>query len=206
MFVLQNLERWPCIPIRCLKPPRTSDALSPLHSKPPKEITMERYYEPFKRFRARAATAAFATSATLLVALVGAFYSVSSEPVLADSPQARSAVAGCDARGDQRRAAALRATSGGQRPRRMTPVRRSSPRSRPVNAARGSDAHCTGRRGAAPVSSRPTRAMVMPWRWGRGPPSLPSPSPAATSGWRSPSANRHPRPRLASNARARSCV
>ena len=59
---------------------------------------MERYYEPFKRFWARAA--AFATSATLLLAVVGAFYSVSSESVLADSPQARSAVAGCDARGD----------------------------------------------------------------------------------------------------------
>jgi hypothetical protein len=66
-------------------------------------MTMERYYEPFKHFRARAAVcaAALATSATLLLAVVGAFYSVSSEPVLADSPQARSAVAGCDARGDR---------------------------------------------------------------------------------------------------------
>ena len=84
---------------------QTGDALSsPLHSKPPpKEMTMERYYEPFKHFRARAAAfaAAFAMSATLLIAIVGAFYSVSSEPVLADSPQARSAVAGCDARGDR---------------------------------------------------------------------------------------------------------
>ena len=64
---------------------------------------MERYYERLKRLSARAAlfAAAFATSATLLIALVGAFYSVSSEPVLADSPHARSAVAGCDARGDR---------------------------------------------------------------------------------------------------------
>ena len=64
---------------------------------------MERYYEPFKRFWARAAafSAAFAISATLLIAIVGAFYSVSSEPVLADSPEARSAVAGCDARSDR---------------------------------------------------------------------------------------------------------
>ena len=64
---------------------------------------MERYYGPFKHFRARAAAfaAAFAISATLLLALVGAFYSVSSESVLADSPQARLAVARCDARGDR---------------------------------------------------------------------------------------------------------
>ena len=64
---------------------------------------MERYYEPFKHFWARAAAfaAAIATSATLLVAVASAFYIVSSEPVLADSPQARSAVAGCDTRGDR---------------------------------------------------------------------------------------------------------
>lgn len=83
---------------------QTGDALSPLYSKPPpKEMTMERSYEPFKHFWARAAVfaAAFAMSATLLIAIVGAFYSVSSEPVLADSPQARSAVAGCDARGER---------------------------------------------------------------------------------------------------------
>jgi hypothetical protein len=81
--------------------PQTGDALSPLYSTPPQEMTMERSYEPFKHFRVRAAVfaAAFAMSATLLIAIVGAFYSVSSEPVLADSPQARSAVAGCDARG-----------------------------------------------------------------------------------------------------------
>ena len=64
---------------------------------------MEHYYGPFKHFRARAAAfaAAFFVSATLMVAFVGAFYSVSSEPVLADSPQARSSVAGCDARGER---------------------------------------------------------------------------------------------------------
>jgi len=64
---------------------------------------MERYYEPFKHFwpRAAAFAAAFAMSATLLLAVAAAFHSVSSEPVLADSPQARSAIAGCDARGDR---------------------------------------------------------------------------------------------------------
>jgi len=82
----------------------TGDALSPLPLQPPpKEMTMERYYERLKCLSARAAVyaAAFATSATLLLAVGGAFYSVSSEPVLADSPQARSAVAGCDALGDR---------------------------------------------------------------------------------------------------------
>jgi hypothetical protein len=66
-------------------------------------MTMERYYDPFKHFWARAAAfaAAFAMWATLLLALGGAFYSVSSEPVLADSPHARAAVAGCEARGDR---------------------------------------------------------------------------------------------------------
>lgn len=64
---------------------------------------MQRYYEPFKHLWARAAgfVAAFATSATLLIAVASAFYSVSSEQMLADSPQARSAVAGCDTRGDR---------------------------------------------------------------------------------------------------------
>ena len=64
---------------------------------------MERYYEPFKHLWARATAfaAVFATSATLLLALASAFYSVSSEQVLADSPQARSAVADCDTRGDR---------------------------------------------------------------------------------------------------------
>jgi hypothetical protein len=82
----------------------TGDALSPLPPQPPpKEMTMERYYERRKSLSARAAifTAAFATSATLLLAVGAAFYSVSSEPVLADSPQARSAVARCDALGDR---------------------------------------------------------------------------------------------------------
>ena len=64
---------------------------------------MERYYERLRRLSTRAAlfASAFATSATLLLAVGSAFYSVSSEPVLADSPQARSAVAGCDALGDR---------------------------------------------------------------------------------------------------------
>jgi hypothetical protein len=82
----------------------TGDALSPLPPQPPsKEMTMERYYERLKCLSARAAVfaAAFATSATLLLAVGGAFYSVSSEPVLADSPRAQSAVAGCDALGDR---------------------------------------------------------------------------------------------------------
>ena len=63
-----------------------------------------KYYEgPFKQIwqRAAAFAAAFAMSATVLIAVIGAFYSASREPVLADSPQARSAVAGCDARGDR---------------------------------------------------------------------------------------------------------
>jgi hypothetical protein len=66
-------------------------------------MNMERYYERLKCLLARAAVfaAAFATSATLLLAVGGAFYSVSSEPVLADSPRARFAVAGCDALGDR---------------------------------------------------------------------------------------------------------
>ena len=64
---------------------------------------MDRHYGRLKNFWARVAlsAAAFAMSATLLLAVVGAFYGVSSEPVLADSPQARSAVAGCDALGDR---------------------------------------------------------------------------------------------------------
>ena len=64
---------------------------------------MERLYESLKCLSARAAViaAALATSATLLLAVSAAYYSVSSEPVLADSPYARSAVAGCDALGDR---------------------------------------------------------------------------------------------------------
>ncbi len=82
----------------------TGDALSPLPPQPPpKEMTMERYDNRLKCLSARAAAfaAAFATSATLLLAVGSAFYSVSNEPVLADSLQARSAVAGCDAPGDR---------------------------------------------------------------------------------------------------------
>jgi hypothetical protein len=64
---------------------------------------MNRYHERLKSFLARAAlfSAAFATSATVLLAVGAAFHSVSSEPVLADSPRARLAVAGCDALGDR---------------------------------------------------------------------------------------------------------
>lgn len=64
---------------------------------------MNHCYEHLKCVLARAGlfAAAFATSATLLLAVGGAFYSVSSEPVLADSPRARFAVAGCDALGDR---------------------------------------------------------------------------------------------------------
>jgi hypothetical protein len=83
---------------------QTDDASSSLPSThPPEEMTMERYYGQLKTFWARSAlcAAAFTTSATLLLAVVGAFYSVSSEPVLADSPLARSAVSGCDARTDR---------------------------------------------------------------------------------------------------------
>ena len=53
------------------------------------------------RTTAVCASAALAASATLLVAVGGAYYSLSSEPVLADSPYARSAVATCDALGDR---------------------------------------------------------------------------------------------------------
>lgn len=64
---------------------------------------MHRFYESLKSLLARASVfaAAFVTSATVLLAVGSAFYSVSSEPVLADTPQARFAVAGCDARGDR---------------------------------------------------------------------------------------------------------
>jgi hypothetical protein len=63
---------------------------------------MERYYGCLKNLRARVAlgAAAFATSATLMLAVLGAFYSVSSEAVLADLAEARSAVADCESRGD----------------------------------------------------------------------------------------------------------
>ena len=103
--VLQNLERFAMYsdPMPETTPADRRRAVVAVFETPPKEMTMERYYGPFKHFWARAAAfaAAFATSATLLLAIVGAFYGVSSEPVLADSPQARSAVADCDARGDR---------------------------------------------------------------------------------------------------------
>ena len=64
---------------------------------------MKRYDGVLKNLRARVAigAAAFATAATLMLAVLGAFYSVSSEAVLADSPEARPAVAGCESRGDR---------------------------------------------------------------------------------------------------------
>jgi hypothetical protein len=119
-------------------------AVAAVFETPLQGMTMQRYYGPFKHFwaRAAAAAAAFAMSATLLLALLGAVYSVSSAAVLADSPQARSAVA-----------AAMRAAtvSPGSTacdawwplPRHMTPARRNSPRSRHGNAARGGDARRT---------------------------------------------------------------
>ena len=64
---------------------------------------MQRNFQRFSCLLARAApfVAAFATSATLLLAVGGAFRSVSSEPMLADSPNARLAVAGCDVLGNR---------------------------------------------------------------------------------------------------------
>ena len=61
---------------------------------------MERCYGTLKSLWARVAhfAAAFAMSATLLLAVVSAFYSVSSELLLADS--ARSGVATCDTHSD----------------------------------------------------------------------------------------------------------
>jgi hypothetical protein len=64
---------------------------------------MNRNHETLKCLLARVTViaAAFVMSATLLLAVGGAFHSVSSEPVLADTPRARLAVAGCDALGDR---------------------------------------------------------------------------------------------------------
>jgi hypothetical protein len=83
---------------------RTGDALPPPHSLHHVEDTpMERYYGCLKDFWTRAAlsAAAFTMSATLLLAVVSAFYIVSSEPMLADSAEARAAVAACDAHVDR---------------------------------------------------------------------------------------------------------
>jgi hypothetical protein len=79
---------------------RIGDALSPLHSIHPQETIVERNYGRLKSLGTRAAlsAAALVMSATLLIAVLGAFYTVSSEAVLADSPEARSAVADCEAR------------------------------------------------------------------------------------------------------------
>lgn len=64
---------------------------------------MNHYDQGLKYHLARATliAAALVMSATLLLAVGGAFYSVSSEPVLADTPRARLAVASCDALGDR---------------------------------------------------------------------------------------------------------
>ena len=63
---------------------------------------MNRFYGSLKNLRVRLAlgAAAFATSATLLLSVLSAFYSVSSEALLADLPEARSAVADCESRSD----------------------------------------------------------------------------------------------------------
>ena len=63
---------------------------------------MNRYHEHLKSSRNRgvALAAAFATSATLLLALGSAFYSVPGEPVLADSMHARCNVARYDTLGE----------------------------------------------------------------------------------------------------------
>ena len=64
---------------------------------------MERYYGYLKSLRARIAcfAAAFVMSGTLLIAVAGAFYSVSSDPMLADTREAHSSDAGCDELGDR---------------------------------------------------------------------------------------------------------
>src|SRR5450631_1916724 len=104
-LVLHNLERFAMYSDPMPETTQEAgDAPSPLPPQPPpKEMTMERYYERLKYLSTCAAVfaAPFAMSATLLLAVCGAFYSVSSEPMLADSPQARSAVAVCDALGDR---------------------------------------------------------------------------------------------------------
>src|SRR4029434_10580946 len=92
LFVLRNLEKSPMYSDpRTETTSQTGDALSLLRSiHPRKEIIVERYYGCLRNFRARVAlcAAAVAMSVTLLIAVLGAFYSVSSEPVLADSPEA----------------------------------------------------------------------------------------------------------------------
>jgi hypothetical protein len=106
LLVLHNLKRFAMYSDPMFEPTvESGDALSPLSEQPPpKEMTMKRYYyERLQGLSARAAAfaAAFATTATLLLAVGGAFYSVSSQPVLADSPKARSAIAGCDVLDDR---------------------------------------------------------------------------------------------------------
>ena len=83
---------------------QTGDAVTPPFSlHPPKEMPMNRYHGCLKNLWTRVAlcAAGLAMSATLLLAVGSAFYSVSSEAMLADSLEARSAVAACEARGDR---------------------------------------------------------------------------------------------------------
>lgn len=54
-----------------------------------------------RALHAVAAVASFATAAAVLFTIVAAFDSVSREPFLRDSPEARAAVARCEARGDR---------------------------------------------------------------------------------------------------------
>ena len=59
--------------------------------------------ERFKHFwlRPMLFAAAMGMSATLLLSVCSAFYIVSSDPVLVDTPEARYQVAGCEALGDR---------------------------------------------------------------------------------------------------------
>ena len=84
--------------------PADSDPLLPRPSTAPSnEMTKQPCHGRFKHFWLRPALLAAASgmSATVLLSVCSAFYIVSSEPVLVDTPQARSAVADCEALGDR---------------------------------------------------------------------------------------------------------
>lgn len=71
---------------------------------PPEDKTMKtqpRFPTRTARMRAAFAGAAFAAAATVVFTVVGAFYSVSREPFLRDTPEARLAVVRCDAHGQR---------------------------------------------------------------------------------------------------------
>lgn len=71
---------------------------------PPEDKTMKthpRFPTRTARLRAAFAGAAFAAAATLVFAVVAAFDSVSREPFLRDTPEARLAVARCDMLGER---------------------------------------------------------------------------------------------------------